>query len=615
VADLVEDWAAEAARLRWARPFDRVYGGGDGPGRDGRGGEGPGGGWFAGGMLNVADNCLDRHLDERADQPALLWEGEPGDRRRLTYAELHAEVVALAAALTGLGVGPGTRVALHLGMLPETVVAMLACARIGAVHCVLPVPLPPEALAVRLEDLRPRVLLTQDGAWRQGVLLPLKARADEALASGAGVECTVVVRRTGIDVAWYEGDCWYSELIDEARSAAVVPAPAFSSDHPVLVTYHADRGGRPTAIVHGGGGLLVAAAALHRRGLAADASGTYWCAVDLAWLAGQTHGVYGPLVEGATTVLYEGALDTPTRDRCWQLLERYQVAALTTTPSVARSLRQWTDHPPQPSQVATVRRIVTAGEPIEAEVGEWLANAVGGGTAVVANAWGQAELGGIVTVAWPGEGGVGEVRAPDPGMDVVDERGVSLPVGVSGELVLRQPWPATFLGVAGAGNLAADHGRVPGAYATGDAARREADGTIALLGRLDPVVSVAGQLVSASEVRDALVDHPFVVDAAVLDQPDARSGQAVLACVVLTRDAGDAGDVGAQLRHHVHETLGGLATPRTVVVVESLPSDVPRRVLRRALRMATAADSSDTLLMSQRQLSAALVAARHDPAE
>lgn len=607
MGDPVESWADEAAQLHWRRSFERVHEAGEHHGR-----------WFPGGTLNVAENCLDRHLQHRGDQVALLWEGEPGDRRRLTYTELHAEVVALAAALTGLGVVAGMRVALHLGMLPEAVVAMLACARIGAVHCVLPVPLPVDALAVRLEDLQPRVLLTQDGAWRHGVLLPLKARADEALTAGAGVERTVVVRRAGIDVAWYEGDCWYSDLIDAAGSRPADQAPALPAEHPLLVTYHADRGGRPTGIVHGGAGLLVAAAALHRRGLAGGIPGTYWCAVDLAWLAGQTHGVYGPLVEGGTTLLYEGALDTPTRDRCWQLLERYQVSALTTTPSVVRSLRQWTDSPPRPPQVATLRRIVTAGEPIEPEVGEWLATAVGGGGAVVANAWGQAELGGIVTVG-PGADAASRPWVPDLladlGMDVVDDRGASLPLGTPGELVLRRPWPATFLGVAGAGHLAADHWRLAGAYATGDAARRETDGGIAFLGRLDPVVSVAGQLVSASEVRDVLVDHPFVAEAAVLDRPDPRSGQAVLACVVLTAEAPDAAEVAGQLRHHVHEMLGGLAAPRTVVVVDSLPHDVPRRVLRRALRMVTAADSSDTVQLSERQLSAALVAARSNPGE
>ena len=579
-------WQDEAARLDWARPWTQVYE----PGA--RGGR-----FFVDGEVNVAVNCLDRHVLSGGDRVALYWEGEPGDRRQMSYRELQAEVCALAAALSELGVETGDRVALHLGWLPETVVAMLACARIGAVFALLPAPLPPDALADRLGDLRPTVLFTQDAAWRHGVMLPLKARADEALAAAETIQHSVVVHRTGVDITWYEGDHWYHDLLARGRTLPNRPPAAHSTDQPLLVVYLANRRGRPAGIVHGSGGLLTYAQALHRHGFAPGDNHVFWCAVDISWLAGQTHGVLGPLAVGDTALMFEGMLDTPSHARTWQLIARYGVTALVTTPSVVRSLRQWVDAPPG-EQVASLQRITTIGEPIETDTRDWLRAEVGRGHAVVADGWGQTELGGVVSVA-PTDG----LGPPDPGLDIVDAAGVSVPRGQSGQLVLRHPWPGLMLGWLGGNEAAAS---LHGLYATGDLAQHTPDGGVHVLGRTDPVVSVSGQLVAAAEVRDVLLEHPLVEAAEVIDRPDRRTGQRVVACVVLVDDATPGDELARELAAFVHQLLGGLARPGTVAFCESWPADLERDVLRSALASLCASADRPSLRIDSKQLRAAV---------
>lgn len=597
-------WETEAGQLDWARPWLQLCD--ERPSADAR--------WFVGGQLSVAANCLDRHLERRGDHVALCWEGEPGDTRRLTYRELADEVAAFAAGLRALGVRRGDRVALYLGMVPEAVVAMLACARIGAVHCVLFSALPPDALADRLEDLEPRVLVTQDGSWRHGVVLPLKARADEALAATSGVDHTVVVRRTGIDVAWYEGDRWYTDVVASGQGASEPDEP-LAADDPLLVVHLANRRGQPTGVVHRAAGFLVYASTLHRLALSTGPDDVFWCAVDIGWLAGQSHGVYGPLSAGATTVLFEGTLDTPTRARAWQLIERYGVNAFVTTPSVARNLRQWVDSPPSEARLGTLRSIVHLGEPIDDETRVWLQDEVGGGRAVVRDGWGQTELGAIVTVDPPPA-----PPLPDPGLEVLGDDGLPAPVGTPGELVLRHPWPGTFLGVRHPDPRAtARYWHRPGCYATGDRARREHDGRVTILGRMDPVVSVSGQLVSANEVRDVLQEHPLVAHAEVVARPDRRSGQAVVACVVLdgpVEGPGPAPDVldkvARELRDHVGECLGGLARPRAVAFLDAVPDEMSREALRGALTVLCSARPEGQFRVSRAQVRAALAASGRD---
>lgn len=560
-----------------------------------------GGRWFPGGALNVAVNCLDRHLPGRADAVAILWEGEPGERRSITYAELHTEVESLAGGLTDLGVGRGDRVALHLGWLPETVVAMLACARIGAMHVVLPTPLPVEALAERLAQVAPRVLFTQDGAWRHGAILPLKARADEAVAAAANVERTVVIRRTGVDVAWYEGDRWYHELVAEPRNGAarVAPAPAtLAADEPLLATHLPHRRGEVSLAVHGGATLLASAVALHRGCLAVTGDGPFWCAVDIGWLAGQVHGVYGPLACGDTAVMFEGMLDAPTTERTWEIVERYGVSSLVTTPSVLGNLRRWADRRPEPSRVASLRRIVAVGEPLDASLRAWVADTLPTDVEL-ADGWGQIELGGVVAVDPPAGGPV-----CDPALDVLDAEGRRVPDGGTGELVLRSPWAGAVVRVDGPGAAEMDRRRrrYPGVYATGDVARRRRDGSLEVLGRMDAVVNISGQLVSLAEVRQVLLDHPFVEDAVVAERPDPRTGRALVAGVVCRPGVDVADDaLAAELARTVHDALGGLAQPRTIAVVDRLGDELGAGQRRAALRalLATGDDAVVRLRWSQ----------------
>ena len=554
-------WTSHAEALRWDTPWQATYLDDRQQGR-----------WFPAGTLNVAVNCIDRHLPDRADRIAVYWEGEPGDRRAITYRELHTDVSAFAEALRGLSVGAGDRVVLYTGWVPEAVVAMLACARIGAIHELLPSALPAEALTDRLGDLKPKVLITQDGAWRHGLILPLKARVDEALAAVASVEQTIVIRRTGVDIAWYEGDHWYHDLLSEGAKQTPQQPHSFSSDHPLFAIHLASRRGRPSAIVHGTGGFLTYAAAIHRDALTTGPDDVFWC------------GVYGPLACGSSAVMYEGTLDTPSHARAWEIIARYGVNAMFTSPSVVRNLRRWIDSPPPRESLESLRLIVTGGEPIETETRRWLEERVGGTRALVADAWGQTELGGVVTITPPPDKGH---PLPDPGLDVVDSAGRSLPPGPIGELVLRNPWPGAFVRIESEVGSGGDEywSQYPGAFATGDRARREAKNQLVVLGRNEPITKISGQLVSLTQVAQMLVEHPLVHDADAIDEPDQRSGNSVVACLVLEAGIFGTPELARDIRTFVHDTLGGLATPRKILFVESFPAELGPETRRAALRV------------------------------
>lgn len=581
-------WHDAAQALTWSTPYSRLFEP-DGSGQ-----------WFGGGRLNACTNLVDRHLPRRGDQPAVYWEGEPGDRRTLTYRDLYDEVVAAADALQGLGVGHGDRVALHTGLVPEAIATMLACLRIGATFSVMAAVLPPEALAARLADLEPRVLVTQDGAWRHGVVLPLKARADEALTATGSVEHTVVIRRTGVDVAWFEGDRWFHDLVAgprptrAARSRRPVAAAPVDAAHPLLISYHANRRGRPTGVVHGTAGMLAYCLAVERA-MYPHGEEVVWTAAEFAWLAFQAHGILGPLLNGGTTVMFEGMLDTPRRDRAWEIIERYDVTALLAVPSVLRTVRRWGDAPPRPEQVESLELIVTAGEPLESDTARWLEEDVGGGHAPVVNVWGQAELGGFVHADRPPL----SERLPPTGLAVLDTAGRPAAAGEVGDLVMTAPWPSRALGIWGADEPRPGHDpQRPGVYVTGDRARETPDG-IEFLGRSDHVFSVSGQLVSATEVEDALVEHPFVSQAIVVDRPDALTGRAVVACVVPTGDVTPSGEFATELGAHVRETLGGLAQPQSVLFLDTLPTGVAPAVARAALTsLSSATGPVDTISAS-----------------
>ncbi len=595
-------WAEVASELTWTRPYDDLWF----PGH-------AGGAWFAGGKLNASVICVDRHLPHRADQVAILWEGEPGDRRSLTFRQLHDEVLALTRGLRGLGVVPGDRVVLHLGWLPETVVAMLACARIGAMHTIIPTPLPAEALADRLEDLTPKILFTQDGAWRRGAVRPLKTLADEALSAvaGFGVEQTIVVRRTGIDVAWYEGDRWYHDLVAgsrpgqvEARLGDAAPA-SLPASQPLIAVNLANRRGRPVTVLHATANVMASSTAVHRRGI--SGGGVFWCAGDISWLGAQVHGIYGPLACGDTTVMFEGTLDVPTHARAWEVIERYGVATLLTSPSVVRTMRGWSHELPDMGSIKSLARVVTMGEPMDPELHEWLLRDLGRGDLEVADGWGQVELGGIVRLDHP----VDASAMPDPGLHIVDAAGRPVPHGDSGELVLGRPWAGTMCQAEGPTiEVTESHWtRHPSVYATGDLARLGSDGAIEFLGRTDEVVSVAGQLVSLTEVRDVLLAHPFVRSADVVERKDGQIGRSLAAAVVLAAEAlpekPDLAAVARDLLDAVREVMGGLARPRILLFVDRFGDELRDSDRRDALATLAARETNGPLQVTWSQILAA----------
>lgn len=599
----VHEWAERARELRWTHPFQTAFE----PST-------PAGRWFLGGRLNVSVNCLDRHLPERSAVPAILWEGEPGDRRTITYGELHAEVITLTRALRGLGLSSGDRVALYMGWLPEAVVAMLACARIGAIYASLPAVLPADALADRLVDLEPKILITQDGAWRHGNVLYLKRRCDDALPAVASVEHTIVVRRADVSITEFEGDHWYHDLIAPFEESGSTAAPedddlgipeSVEADHPLSIMYIASRRGRPTGIVHRSAGPLLVAKTVHPYGLASQPEDILWCAVELSWVVGQAHAILGPLACGATTVIYEGTLDRPNHGRAWDIIERYQVNTLLTTPAIVRTLRSWADSPPD-ARVSSLKRIATAGERIDTETIAWLSEEVGHGQATVANVWGLTELGSAARVRPWFEDGPG---MPDPGLEIYDARDRIAPEGERGELVLSNPWPGLTLGNhLGQGKFEFDLER-GGAllFRTGDTAYRSPeDHLITIEGRKDPLISIAGQLVSATEIVEVLEDHPFVRRAVAIDQPDRRNSRAVVGCVVLQPGIVADSKIVAELRTHVHDTLGGLATPRAFAFCEVLPSAVDRDVLRQALHRLCARAGGPFFLLSAAEIHIAI---------
>lgn len=566
-------WEAVAETISWARPPRAVRS------------EGRPGTWFPGGELNLAFNCVDRHLPDRAEVAAIHWEGEPGDRLTITYGDLHARVRSFARGLERLGVTAGDRVALHLAPVPELPVAMLACLRLGAVFATLASGLPSEAIAERLRRFRARVLVTQDGGWRHGAVVPLKARADEALEATGTVEHVVVVRRTGIDVNWYESDRWFGDVVVPLGPPG--PCPAFPADHPALVCYVPHAGGL-RGLVHGTAGVLSHVTAMHRA-LAPAPDDVLWCAWEAAWLPGSNHGILGPLACGGSSVVYEGTLDAPNRNRTWDIIDRYQVTSIGTTPTVAEKLRRWsTGHPPRHA-IRSVRRLVTAAEALAAPDRDWLVDVLAGVRATLHDGWGQMELGGIVTLtpATP-------VPPPDPGLDVVDAGGDSVPPGETGELVLRRPWAGLHLAVEDDDPPGVSSGPVGldgDLYHTRDRARRGLDGGITILDRLDPMVKVSGQMVSTAVIAEVLCQHPLVRDAEVLQVTGPDGVRLLVAWVAPEPGPVPAGELAGELRSDVHEMLGGLWVPSVFAFVEEFPPELSREQRRRALLALPARES------------------------
>jgi len=606
-ADRLAFWHEQAlTRLTWAMPPTEVLDWSRPPFAR----------WFADGRLNVSVNCLDRHVDAgNGDRVALHWEGEPGDRRTITYAELTADVRRAANALADLGVVAGDRVVVYLPQVPEAVVTMLAVARLGAVHSVVFGGFSAESLRARIDDAGAKVVVTADGGWRKGEVAPLKPAVDAALADDAPgasgpstVEHVLVVRRGGNDVDWVDGrDTWWHDAM-----AAADPdheAEAFEAEHPLFVLYTSGTTGRPKGILHTSGGYLTQAAYTHS--VVFDLkpeTDVWWCTADVGWITGHTYVVYGPLANGGTQVLYEGTPDSPAPGRWWDLVERYGVSLFYTAPTAVRSCMKAGREIPQARDLSSLRLLGSVGEPINPEAWSWYREVIGGGTTPVVDTWWQTETGAIMVSPLPGvtETKPGAAQTPVPGVsvDVVDDDGRPLPRGEAGLLVATEPWPSMARGIWGDDDRFVETywSRFEGRYLAGDGARRDDDGDLWLLGRVDDVMNVSGHRLSTAEIESALVAHPSVAEAAVVGAADETTGQAVVAFVVLRArakgrrpEAEDADD----LRRHVATSIGAIARPRSVLLVDELPKTRSGKIMRRLLRdVAEGRDVGDTTTLA-----------------
>jgi len=592
--DRLAFWAKQANRLSWDTPFDEVLDWSDAPFAK----------WFVGGKLNVAYNCVDRHVEAgNGDRVAIRWEGEPGDSRELTYADLLAEVSKAANALTGLGLEAGDRVAIYMPMVPEAIVAMLACARLGVLHSVVFAGFSSTALAARIEDAEAKLVITTDGQYRRGQAVSLKEAVDEAVsavgtADKNPVEHVLVVRRTGIDTPWTDGrDLWWHDTV-EAASASHTPE-AFDSEHPLFLLYTSGTTGKPKGIVHTSGGYLTQASYTHYNVFdIKPETDVYWCTADIGWVTGHTYIVYGPLSNGATQVVYEGTPNSPNEHRHFEVIEKYGVTVYYTAPTLIRMFMKWGREIPDAHDLSSLRLLGSVGEPINPEAWRWYRDAFGGNRTPVVDTWWQTETGAIMISPLPGvtEAKPGSAMQPLPGISatIVDEEGNELVPGadeaehVTGYLVLDQPWPSMLRGIWGDPeryketywSRYADKGW----YFAGDGARVDSDGSVWLLGRIDDVMNVSGHRISTTEVESALVGHSGVAEAAVVGASDETTGQGICAFVILESHAKDNDNMVDELREQVAKEIGKIARPREIHVVPELPKTRSGKIMRRLLR-------------------------------
>ena len=608
-------WADAASRLEWAQPWTDVLDWSDPPFAK----------WFVGGKLNVAVNCVDRHVTAgHGEQVAYHWVGEPGDTRTITYAQLQDSVCQAANALTELGVQAGDRVAVYLPMIPEAVVTMLACARIGAVHMVVFGGFSADALASRITDADAAVVVTADGGYRRGAASALKPAVDEAITKlpDGAVRSVLVVKRTGEEVAWTEGrDQWWDDLV--GGQSTEHEAQAFDAEHPLYIMYTSGTTAKPKGILHTSGGYLTQVSYTHWAtfDLKPDTD-VMWTAADVGWVTGHSYIVYGPLANRATSVMYEGTPETPHRGRWWEIVQEYGVTLLYTAPTTIRTFMKWGEDVPAGHDLSSLRLLGSVGEPINPEAWLWYHRTIGGGRCPVVDTWWQTETGGHMITPLPGVTATkpGSAQLPFPGISaaVVDEEGKPIEPGATGYLVLTEPWPAMLRTIWGDDDRYVDtywsrYGR--DVYFAGDGAKLDEDGDIWLLGRVDDVMNVSGHRISTTEVESALVSHQAVAEAAVVGATDATTGQGIVAFVILRGSAVDSGeDLVKELRQHVRKEIGPIASPRQIMVVQELPKTRSGKIMRRLLRdvaenrelgdVTTLTDSSVMDLISSRLPSA-----------
>ncbi len=571
-------WGRLAEELHWFEPFDRVLEWNE-----------PYAQWFVGGKTNVSYNCLDAHLAAgRGDKTAILWEGEPGDQRTLTYAELHREVCKFASVLKSLGIERGDVVSIYMPMVPELVIAMLACARVGAVHSVIFAGFSSTAIADRNCDASAKLQLTADAAWRRGKQLPLKETVDEALEKSPTVEKCVVLRRTGADVSMREGrDFWWHELVDEASEDC--PALPLDSETPLFILYTSGSTGKPKGIKHTTAGYNLFAKKTFEWVFDYRDDDIFWCTADCGWITGHSYIVYGPLSAGATIVMYEGAPNSPDESRFWQIVERYKVTVFYTAPTAIRTFIKWGDQHVDGSDLSSLRLLGTVGEGINPEAWMWYHKKIGGERCPIVDTWWQTETGGIMMSPLPGAIATkpGSCTKPLPGVEpeIVGDDGRPVDPGNGGMLVISRPWPGMLRGIWGDDERYREQywKKVPQKYLTGDNARCDADGYYWIMGRIDDVLNVSGHRLSTIEVESALVSHPAVAEAAAVGRPHELKGEAI--SVFVTLKSGEPSDaLRDELRRHVRKEIGALAQPDDVRFTASLPKTRSGKIMRRLLK-------------------------------
>ncbi|MFI5955598.1 acetate--CoA ligase [Cryptosporangium sp. NPDC051539] len=579
--DRIGFWEEQARRLDWAEPWHTACEW-----------NAPFAKWFVGGKLNVAYNCVDRHVEAgNGDRIAIHWEGEPGDTRTISYRELQVQVSKAANALHELGVRTGDRVMIYLPMIPEAAFAMLACARLGAAHSVVFGGFSADSLRNRIEDAEAKVVITADGGYRRGKPSALKPAADEAV-DGTGVEKMLVVRRTGEDVPMTEGrDLWWHDVVD--RQPETHAYTTFDAENPLFILYTSGTTARPKGILHTSGGYLTQVSWTHHAVFdLKPETDIYWCAADIGWVTGHSYIVYGPLSNGATQVMYEGTPDTPHQGRFWEIIQKYKVTILYTAPTTIRTFMKWGADIPAKFDLSTLRLLGSVGEPINPEAWVWYRHHIGGDQAPIVDTWWQTETGAIMVSPLPGvtatKPGSAQKALPGISVDVVDEGGKPVPDGGGGYLVLTEPWPSMLRTIWGDDERYKDtywsRYSDAGYYFAGDGAKKDDDGDLWLLGRVDDVMNVSGHRISTTEVESALVSHPSVAEAAVVGATDPTTGQGIVAFVILRGDAEKSDDTAAELRQHVSREIGPIAKPRQILVVPELPKTRSGKIMRRLLR-------------------------------
>ncbi|MFT4199799.1 acetate--CoA ligase [Gordonia sp. (in: high G+C Gram-positive bacteria)] len=589
-ADRLEWWAEQARRLDWDTDFTDVLDWSNAPFAK----------WFPGGKLNVAVNCVDRHVAAgKGDRVALHWVGEPGDSRDITYAQLKDEVCKAANAFTNLGVRAGDRVAIYMPMVPEAIITMLACARLGATHSVVFAGFTAKALRSRVDDAEAKLVVTTDGQYRRGEPAPLKASVDEALGTGddaaKSVEHVVVVRRTNHDpnLNWVEGrDVWWDDTVEEASPEH--DPEFFDSNHPLFLLYTSGTTGKPKGIVHGSGGYLTqTSSTFHNVFDHKEGRDVFWCGADIGWVTGHTYIVYGPLSNGATEILYEGTPNTPNEHRHFQVIEKYGVTIYYMAPTLIRTFMKWGRAIPDAHDLSSLRLLGSVGEPINPEAWRWYRDVIGGNRCPIVDTWWQTETGSCMISPLPGVTATkpGAAMRPMPGISarIVDDEGNDTPRGEQGYLVLDQPWPSMLLGIWGDDDRFREtywsRFAEQGWYFAGDGARYDSDGALWVLGRVDDVMNVSGHRISTSEVESALVSHPDVAEAAVIGASDATTGQGIVAFVILRGGVDSLPDsFETDLRNHVATEISPIAKPREVNVVPELPKTRSGKIMRRLLK-------------------------------